>query len=121
MQPSPEVRGAALAVVEWIRFALESAGATTIAAGGIAAIVKLVRTVVRHGHPNFTAARLELSRFLALALEFQLASDVLETATSQEWTKIGQLAAIGAIRTALNYSLAREMREERRDVAAGGE
>ena len=87
MQPSPEFRTAALAVVEWIRFGLEAAGATTIAAGGVAAIVKLARTIVIRGHPHFTAARLELSRFLALALEFQLAADVLETATSQDWTR----------------------------------
>lgn len=118
MQPSPELRSAALAIVEWIRFGLESAGAITIAAGGVAAVVKLMRMIARSGRPNFTAARLELSRFLALALEFQLAADVLETATSQDWARIGQLAAIAAIRTALNYSLAREMSEERRDVDA---
>src|SRR3954466_12058736 len=116
MQPSHELTTSTLAIVEWIRFLLEAAGAATIAAGGIAAIVKLARTIAANGHPHFTAARLELSRYLTLALEFQLAADILETATSEQWTKIGQLAAIGAIRTALNYSLAREMKEERDDL-----
>jgi len=108
----------ALDVLEWLRFALEAMGAVTIAAGAIAAAIEAARIVRRHRHPDFTPARLELGRFLALALEFQLAADILDTAISPDWTKIGQLAAIGAIRTALNYFLAREMREESSVVTA---
>jgi uncharacterized membrane protein len=59
------------------------------------------------------AVRLTLSRYLALGLEFQLAADVVDTAISPEWQHIGQLAAIAAIRTVLNYFLGQEMREER--------
>src|SRR4051812_3462950 len=106
MQPSPEVTSMALSVIGWIRFALEAGGAMTIAAGAIAAVVEPIRSISRGRRVRFTASRLELSRYLALALEFQLAADILDTATSQNWTKIGQLAAIAAIRTALNYFLA---------------
>ena len=58
-----------------------------------------------------------LARSPALGLEFQLAADVVDTAISPEWKHIGQLAAIAAIRTALNYFLGREMREERESLA----
>jgi uncharacterized membrane protein len=42
---------------------------------------------------------------------------VLETAIAPEWSKIGQLAAIATIRTALNYFLGRELREEREQIS----
>ena len=48
--------------------------------------------------------------WLVLALEFLLAADILKTAISPTWTDIGQLAAIAAIRTFLNYSLAHDLR-----------
>jgi len=43
--------------------------------------------------------------WLVLALEFLLAADILRTAISPTWNDIGQLAAIAAIRTVLNYFL----------------
>jgi uncharacterized membrane protein len=101
---------------EWTRVALESAGALTIAIGGVTTIVTLVRQALAHQHVSFTGARFGLSRYLALALEFQLAADILETGIAPEWAKIGQLAAIAAIRTALNYFLSRELADEREQV-----
>ena len=62
---------------------------------------------------DFTAIRLVLARYLALALEFQLGADILSTAVAPSWTQIGQLGAIAVIRTALSYFLSREMQEER--------
>jgi uncharacterized membrane protein len=53
--------------------------------------------------------RLRLGRWLALALEFLLAADILETAVAPTWEEIGQLAAIAALRTALNFFLQREI------------
>jgi uncharacterized membrane protein len=47
--------------------------------------------------------------WLVLALEFLLAADILRTAISPTWTDIGQLAAIAAIRTFLNYSLSHDL------------
>src|SRR3954470_24101130 len=52
--------------------------------------------------------RLTLGRWLALALEFELAADILRTAVAPTWNEIGQLAAIVVLRTALNYFLQRE-------------
>ena len=53
--------------------------------------------------------RLKLGRWLALVLEFELAADILRTAVAPTWTEIGQLAAIAALRTALNFFLQREI------------
>jgi uncharacterized membrane protein len=57
--------------------------------------------------------RLRLATFLALALEFQLGADILSTAVAPTWNKIGKLAAVAIIRTALNYIHMKEVQEER--------
>jgi uncharacterized membrane protein len=56
-----------------------------------------------------TGIRLSLGRWLALALEFELAADILRTAVAPTWTEIGQLGAIIILRTALNYFLQNEI------------
>ncbi|MFG3296206.1 DUF1622 domain-containing protein [Streptomyces sp. NPDC048179] len=65
---------------------------------------------------GFNRIRLALGWFLALGLEFQLAGDILRTAIAPTFTQIGQLAAIAAIRTGLNYILGREIEQERREI-----
>ena len=106
------------ASVEWLRLALETLGAVTIGAGTVASLVRGVQTALVERRAHFTEMRFELTRYLALALEFQLAADVLETAVAPEWSKIGHLAAIGAIRTALNYFISRELARGPQDVNA---
>ena len=64
---------------------------------------------------QFVLVRLDLGRFLALGLEFQLASDLLRTAVSPTFEEIGKLAAVATIRTALNYFLSREIKTEREE------
>ncbi|MFP5327102.1 MAG: DUF1622 domain-containing protein [Acidimicrobiia bacterium] len=97
---------------------VESAGAIVIFVGAAIAFVRFVFVAVRDRQAaNFVPVRLDLGRFLALGLEFQLASDVLRTAIAPTFKEIGELAAIAAIRTALNFFLAREIREERAEVA----
>lgn len=103
---------------DWVRLALEAAGVIIIAIGGVAALALLIHAALSARKVSFTAARLKLARFLALALEFQLAADILETSIAPEWRDIGQLAAIATIRTALNFFLSREMREEREQTRA---
>lgn len=53
--------------------------------------------------------RLRLGRWLAVALEFELAADILRTAIAPTWKEIGQLAAIAVLRTGLNYFLQQEI------------
>ena len=55
------------------------------------------------------AVRLRLGRWLAVALEFELAADILRTAVAPTWNEIGQLAAIVVLRTVLNFFLQQEI------------
>ncbi len=57
-----------------------------------------------------TELRLQMGRWLSLALEFELAADILRTAIAPTWDEIGKLAAIVVLRTLLNYFLEREIR-----------
>jgi uncharacterized membrane protein len=104
-------------IAEGVRLALDAIGIGVIAIGAAAALAVIVRARLSGERFRFNAVRLTLARYLALGLEFQLAADVVDTAVSPEWRHIGQLAAIAAIRTALNYFLGREMREERESLA----
>lgn len=54
--------------------------------------------------------RLHFGASVAVALELLLGADVLATAVAPSWNDIGQLAAIAAIRTWLNYFLEKELR-----------
>jgi uncharacterized membrane protein len=97
---------------------VEACGAFIIAAGALWSFVRFLSVAVRtRSMDSFVSVRLTLGRYLALGLEFQLAGDVLRTAIAPTFSEIGQLAAIAAIRTALNYFLAKEIAEERRQIA----
>ena len=114
------------AAVEWLRLIVEAVGAGVVALGLVAAAVELARGVARHRggakvHRHvYGALRLTLARYLALALELQLAADILSTAIAPSWDRIGQLAAIAVVRTALNYFLGKEIAAERREIAERG-
>ena len=107
------------AAVNWLRLGVETTGATIIGLGALVALGQFVRAALTRQPANFNAIRLLLSRYLALALEFQLGADILSTAIAPSWQEIGKLGAIAFIRTGLNYFLSREMREENQTV--GGE
>lgn len=87
---------------------------------GVAAIIialSAVKTLLVYGKKNVAKEntdmleiRLMLGKSLALSLEFLLAADILRTAVAPTWNDIGQLAAIAALRTMLNYFLERETR-----------
>jgi uncharacterized membrane protein len=98
--------------VQWLRLIVETTGALIIGLGIIAAGYQFVRALMPPQLDGFNRVRLTLARFLALALEFQLAADILSTAIAPSWDQIGKLGAIAVIRTLLNYFLMREMREE---------
>ncbi len=104
--------------VEWLRLLVEALGALVIAAGVAGVIVGLVRHTLAGAGASFTPIRLGFARFLTLALELQLAADILSTSVAPSWDRIGKLAAIAIIRTALNYFLSREMTDERATLPA---
>ena len=98
--------------VQWLRLVLEAVGALVIAAGAIRGLVALAAARADPAEVRFVPIRLTLARYLSLALEFQLAADILSTAISPSWDEIGKLAAIAVIRTGLNYFLAMEVKGE---------
>ena len=99
-------------LVQWLRLGVETIGALIVALGVVLAAVLFVRALATRQAADFNAIRLTLSRYLALALEFQLGADILSTAVAPSWTEIGKLGAIAIIRTVLNYFLSKEMQEE---------
>ena len=96
---------------------VEAAGALIIFVGAVVAAVAFVRAaLVSRSTVQFVRVRLRLGRYLALGLEFQLASDVLSTAVAPTFEEIGKLAAIAAIRTVLNHFLDKEIEKERSEI-----
>ena len=59
-------------------------------------------------------ARLTFGTWLGLALEFQLAADIVSTVVSPTQQNLLQLGAVALIRTFLNVFLARELEAEMR-------
>lgn len=107
--------------VEWLRLLVETLGALVIAVGVVLAVIGLVRHMLTRRDGNFNPIRLAFARYLTLALELQLAADILSTSVAPTWDQIGKLAAIAVIRTALNYFLSKEIEKERAaDANAGG-
>ncbi len=86
----------------------------------IASVAFVRAALVSRSTREFVRVRLRLGRYLALGLEFQLASDVLSTAIAPTFEEIGKLAAIAAIRTLLNYFLGKEIEKERCEVDGEG-
>jgi len=101
---------------------VEAAGALVIFSGAAIGFVRFVRLALRTRQAGgFNAVRLDMGRFLALGLEFQLASDLLRTAVAPSFAEIGKLAAVAAIRTALNFFLRKEIQEERSEIERANE
>ncbi len=99
--------------VQWLRLIVETVGALIIGLGVVTAAYQFARALIPPQVESYNSIRLTLARYLALALEFQLGADILSTAIAPSWDRIGKLGAIAVIRTALNYFLTREMREEK--------
>jgi uncharacterized membrane protein len=100
--------------IEVLARGVEVAAAITIAFAALEATVKALRLFLHRNSPPEakTEVRLTLGRWLAVGLEFLLAADILKTAVAPTWNEIGQLAAIAALRTALNYFLGKEIDKE---------
>lgn len=105
--------------VQWLRWLIEALGALVIAWGLVVSLRSSWMLELEQGLDPVTAMRLSLGRYLALALELQLAADVLSTVLSPTWQDLGKLAAIAAIRTALNHFLAKESKALRAEHPSG--
>jgi uncharacterized membrane protein len=61
---------------------------------------------------------LHYAGWIVLALELALAADLIRTAIEPSWQEIAQLAAIGAIRTALAWFVACDIPEFNKDPSS---
>ncbi len=108
---------------EWLTFITEYAALTIdamalliIAIGTIEMFFRCLRALFV---PSATGRELRdgylrYARWLIAGLTFQLAADIIGTASAPTWDEIGRLAAIAVIRTFLNYFLERDFLEARK-------
>ena len=102
------------AVIEYLARGVEFAAALIIGIAAVEATLKSILLFFRRSAPpeQKVEVRLTFARWLAVALEFELAADILNTAVTPTWSEIEKLAAIATLRTALNYFLEREIDQE---------
>lgn len=106
------IEGVFTGIVSWIKLALEIISALVVSTGALAALCQLMRMLLSPDKTKYyQRLRLKFSRSLILALEFQLAADILGTTVAPTWEQLGKLGAIAVIRTFLNYFLGREVKE----------
>ena len=67
-------------------------------------------------HPLHTRFRMIFGGWLVVALEFQLAADIVGTIISPTTAHLVELGAIALIRTFLNYFLNKELREQKESL-----
>lgn len=88
------------------KLAFEIASILIVAIGGAAMFYQLVSSGSFSQWLN--TMRQAFARYLLVALELQLAADIIGTAIAPSWEQLGKLAAIAVIRTFLNYFLVEE-------------
>lgn len=99
-------------LADWVKLIVEITGVLIIAYGVLFSLFCYGKQLFGRDDQDYIPLRLSLARYLVVALEFQLAADILGTAIAPDWNAIGKLAAIAVIRTVLNYFLTKEMEKE---------
>jgi len=92
----------------------------------IGIVMSLIRSIEERrrrpgDHPLHSNFRLWFGGWLVVALEFQLAADIVGTIISPTTEHLIELGSIALIRTFLNYFLNKELREEKEIVEANRE
>ena len=99
-----------LTIVGYLIILAEACGAFVLSVGVVRALIGYVSSCVFHQHTKHVPQlRISLGQSMVLALEFQVAADILKTGLSPTWEDILLLAATIALRTVLNYLLEREL------------
>jgi uncharacterized membrane protein len=92
---------------------IEAAAVLLIAVGALQAFITVLIHVAKGRAPAGWRRELfvKLGVWLLLGLQFALAADIVRSVIAPTWNEIGQLAAIAAIRTFLNYFLEKDLGE----------
>lgn len=100
-------------VAPFLELLLEAIAIVCVACGLVASLRLIVEGLTNRDRESvFADLRLRFGRWLVLALEFQLAGDIVATTVAPTTEALIKLAAIAGIRTFLNYFLQREMKED---------
>ena len=85
-----------------------------IAAGVVMSFIKATKDKSRltGNHPRHTYFRMVFGGWLVVALEFQLAADIVGTIISPTSEHLIELGVVAVIRTFLNYFLSKELNEQ---------
>jgi uncharacterized membrane protein len=98
------------AIVTYLIVFAETCGAFVLTVGVARALIGYIRScVLQQNTKHVPKLRISLGQSMVLALEFQVAADILKTGLSPTWEDILLLAATIALRTILNYLLEREL------------
>ena len=99
---------------------IEAAAVLIAAWGALAAFVAVFRIPFeRPGHGARKQIWRQFGMWLLLALEFELAADIIRSVVSPSWKDIGEVAAIAVVRTFLNYFLEKDLEHATIEPAAG--
>ena len=96
-----------------VKLAISVFGTITILIGGLIAIYRYLIYRITHSSvdANLNNIRLDLARTIILGLEFFIASDVIETTIAPDFQSLGILGVLVIIRTVLNFSLHKEIKD----------
>ncbi len=94
-------------VVSILQFVLETASVICVLIGFVKTVYIGIKS--RQGFVINSAVKLTFGRWLAMALEFQLAADILNTTVDPDIEGLIKLFGIALIRTFLNYFLTKEI------------
>jgi uncharacterized membrane protein len=110
------VEAYAMEVVQWVRLFAEFISILIIVIGIVATVYKGLRLYRCTVADAYDLVRFSFSRYLVMALEFELAADIMGTAISPTWDQLGKLAVIATVRTFLNFFLQYEMKGEKDEL-----
>jgi len=96
-----------------VKLFISVCGALTILIGAAIAIYRYVlyRFTRSTMEANLNNIRLDLARTIVLGLEFFIAGDVIETTITPDFQALGILCVLVIIRTMLNFSLHKEIKD----------
>jgi len=107
-------------LAEYTALAVEGVAVLLIAYGGVETVARTLRHLFRSTTPSGWRKELfvQFGVWLLLGLQFSLAADIVRSVIAPTWNDIGQLAAIAAIRTFLNYFLEKDIESAAHEAAA---
>ena len=100
-------------IAEFAVCTLELIGILIIIIGSLNAIALFFRNIIKKGHANII---ISLGKSLALALEFKMGAEIINTVIVRELEELGILAIVVAIRALLAILIHWEIKAENKEV-----